>query len=819
MIPLLTKDFTLPADGFYHIAPEGEFLHQPTGILQVLDKAACEAIAADFTARAASPEFAGVLIDYDHFSMDPDRPSEAAGWIMELQHRAGTGLWGRIRWTDNGEKAVTGGRYRYLSPVWMPQDCEQLAPHKLRPLRLKNAALTNAPNITGAVPLSNDARIAAPQPIVAFLANRELGALKNALTPGNEKQRRAFWARLRGSPAGSKQPPETSGDPATTPTPPSNAISVPGRTVLPPKGDNGAYPMPIVGPRPGVPSPGKPGDMWTGGSERFDERLGRNLTDEELALKRAGRLPKPGSGRTLYQEPKSAADLDAEAQAQAEELTRRLGLAKIIARRKAIEADQTRNKPALAGDAEARRQAAGVGVAKPAGPKQQPNPQATAKGTQIARVAVPVSRLRASTDALTAGRGLQWRGPVAQTAAGRRAEELKRGRPIGDWLAGLFQNRKLHAHEYQRRALFSALQHGRRLARRPYAGHSRLPAPDSRPISGLPLSAPLLNRGPMSDDERRAMFAKMHSRGPSAPPSALGPLPSEALAKEGRTSDFVPSPAAPVLVRNSPARLAELHGQRTALEAAAPQRPEPKAPDLTTIDPREARQAAMAAGGTATGILDAERKANEQNARVRAWHEETRRALAARGVSEKSMDAAVQREIDKAAAEDAKALADYEKDVERHGKALAQIDTKIAAEKIAADEAETRHWNETQALDAREQTAAAKARSAAEAKAAADAARAEREAQKAAEAAKPKDPVAQVSAIKRQRTAYRDALLLGALDAADRIAPGADHQANLAAIRAIAPNLGKPMSPRDRTAVAEFLRVLAQTDPHAYPRP
>jgi hypothetical protein len=401
-----------------------------------------------------------------------------------------------------------------------------------------------------------------------------------------------------------------------------------------------------------------------------------------------------------------------------------------------------------------------------------------------------------------AGRGLQWRGPVAQTAAGRQAEEIKRGRPIGDWLASLFQNRSMHTHEYQRRALFSALEHGRRLARR-----------SMRPNVGTlprPFVQPLENRGPMSDDERRAMFAKMKgSRGSSAAPPDLGT----------RTSDFVSSPAAPVLVRNSPARLAELHNQRAALEAAAPTRPEPKAPDLTVVDPRAARQAAMAAGGSATEILDAERKANEHNAAVRAWHDETRRALEARGVSANAMEAAIQREIDKAVAEDAKALADHEKDVERHGKALAQIDAKIAAEKIAADEAETRHWNETQALDAREQTAAAKTRAAAEAKAAADAARAEREAKKAAAAAQPKDPVAQVSAIKRQRSAYRDALLLGAFDAAERIAPGADHQGNLSAIRAIVPILGKPMSPRDTSAVTEFLRVLAQTDPHAYPRP
>jgi hypothetical protein len=60
-----------------------------------------------------------------------------------------------IRWTDTGEAAVKGGRYRFLSPVWAKSDCEDLGNDRLRPVRLLNAAVTNDPNLKGILPLSN----------------------------------------------------------------------------------------------------------------------------------------------------------------------------------------------------------------------------------------------------------------------------------------------------------------------------------------------------------------------------------------------------------------------------------------------------------------------------------------------------------------------------------------------------------------------------------------------------------------------------------------------------------------------------------------
>ncbi len=182
---ILNRDFKMPEDGFYQIAPLGEFPHACAGVMQVIDQEACVAMAARFAADAAVANFAGLLIDFDHFSMQGGQRSEAAGWIVGLEARAGSGkgqavsaegdphpsplpsqgegagLWAQIRWSDLGEEAVEGGRYRFLSPVWAREDCVELGMDgatgypRMRPVRLLNAAVTNDPNLRGMRPLSN----------------------------------------------------------------------------------------------------------------------------------------------------------------------------------------------------------------------------------------------------------------------------------------------------------------------------------------------------------------------------------------------------------------------------------------------------------------------------------------------------------------------------------------------------------------------------------------------------------------------------------------------------------------------------------------
>ena len=71
---LINRDgFQVPSDGFYQIAPLGEFGHAQAGLVQIVDAQACAAMVNRFTEDAKAPNFAGLLVDFDHFSLDVER--------------------------------------------------------------------------------------------------------------------------------------------------------------------------------------------------------------------------------------------------------------------------------------------------------------------------------------------------------------------------------------------------------------------------------------------------------------------------------------------------------------------------------------------------------------------------------------------------------------------------------------------------------------------------------------------------------------------------------------------------------------------------
>jgi len=66
------KDSVLAGDGGVQVSPCGEFPHVGAGVTQVIDHEACDRIAADFNARKSDTNFPGVLVDFDHFSLDTE---------------------------------------------------------------------------------------------------------------------------------------------------------------------------------------------------------------------------------------------------------------------------------------------------------------------------------------------------------------------------------------------------------------------------------------------------------------------------------------------------------------------------------------------------------------------------------------------------------------------------------------------------------------------------------------------------------------------------------------------------------------------------
>jgi hypothetical protein len=230
-------DFALPDDGWYQIAIEGTFPHKPTSLVQQLDAISFADMVSAFQRDAQTPNFPGILIDFDHDSLSKDKRSEAAGWISDLEARPG-GLWARIRWTDAGLAAVKGGRYRFISPVWRHDECQDLGNSHVRPTRLCNAAVTNDPNISGMVPLSNNAHQGrAPTMHTRDSANHPV--LPNMGPPTQQmtdEQRKAMFARLSGGGGGSAS---SSSPPAAQPPPPA-----PDSSTAPPPGFGDFRPAP-----------------------------------------------------------------------------------------------------------------------------------------------------------------------------------------------------------------------------------------------------------------------------------------------------------------------------------------------------------------------------------------------------------------------------------------------------------------------------------------------------------------------------------------------------------------------------------------------
>ena len=119
----------LPAGVFYGRDGRGPFrLDDPAAVI---------------ASTTAMQMAAGLPIDYDHatdFGAPEGRPAPAAGWIRELEVRAGA-VWGRVEWTVRAASSIVAREYRYVSPVF------QFDPKDGSVTRLLRAGLTNNPNL------------------------------------------------------------------------------------------------------------------------------------------------------------------------------------------------------------------------------------------------------------------------------------------------------------------------------------------------------------------------------------------------------------------------------------------------------------------------------------------------------------------------------------------------------------------------------------------------------------------------------------------------------------------------------------------------
>ena len=130
-----------------HIASYGVHPHEASGLQQVIDEPAVDAMIESFNKAKLEKGDAYVQADHDHQS-DVSENTAADGWVTDLVKKP-DGLYGAVKWTGDGEKLVGDGVYRWISPVWQKNESEDLGNNKIRPQILRKISLTNSPNLTG----------------------------------------------------------------------------------------------------------------------------------------------------------------------------------------------------------------------------------------------------------------------------------------------------------------------------------------------------------------------------------------------------------------------------------------------------------------------------------------------------------------------------------------------------------------------------------------------------------------------------------------------------------------------------------------------
>ncbi|MGY3943377.1 phage protease [Aeromonas tecta] len=85
--------------------------------------------------------------DVEHATETREGNTEAVGWIVELQNRAGE-VWARVEWNAEGNELIEGKKFGFYSPAF------DYSPVDGRVVAMSSAGLTNKPNLN--VPALNN---------------------------------------------------------------------------------------------------------------------------------------------------------------------------------------------------------------------------------------------------------------------------------------------------------------------------------------------------------------------------------------------------------------------------------------------------------------------------------------------------------------------------------------------------------------------------------------------------------------------------------------------------------------------------------------
>ena len=108
----------------------------------VFDEAAAKAVMDAFKNAAADPAWPGVLVDEEHYSLDPSKSSAAMAWAKDIRQEADGSIWTRWEFTPKGRELWESKTLLNRSPAFA---CARDG-KEYRPIALKSIGMTNTPH-------------------------------------------------------------------------------------------------------------------------------------------------------------------------------------------------------------------------------------------------------------------------------------------------------------------------------------------------------------------------------------------------------------------------------------------------------------------------------------------------------------------------------------------------------------------------------------------------------------------------------------------------------------------------------------------------
>ena len=110
----------------------------------VFDEAAAKAILDAFKAAAKNPEWPGVLVDEEHYSLDSSKSSAAMAWAKDIRQEKDGSIWTRWEFTPKGRELWESKTLLNRSPAFA---CARNG-KEYRPVELKSIGMTNTPHFS-----------------------------------------------------------------------------------------------------------------------------------------------------------------------------------------------------------------------------------------------------------------------------------------------------------------------------------------------------------------------------------------------------------------------------------------------------------------------------------------------------------------------------------------------------------------------------------------------------------------------------------------------------------------------------------------------